>query len=143
MNGVPRYDPFHPQRLKYASEAVLAEIACQLCETTFLVAFETCERDGRLADLIRAERLSYGDPPDVECCSAGSACGSEMVRVVEYWRRDCDARYVVEGRIVDPRYGEWVRNPDLEVLFSAFWGGQGDPVPPRGPRWKPPQVSHL
>jgi len=139
-NGVPRYNPFHPHWSTgvYTSEAVLAEVACQACETTFLVCIETTAKDGRLAEAIRAETLEYGDPPNVLCCGRGHAMSTGMIRIVEYWRSQ-DPKYARDGRIVDSkRYFEWVRSPELEIAFSDPWG-DGDPNPPRGSRWKPDQ----
>lgn len=134
---MPRYDDFQPEGSTgvYASEAVLAEIACQACETTFLVLIETAASDLRLANQIREETLHYGDPPNAGCCGRGGSMQSEMIRVVEYWLRH-DKKFITDGQIVSSQYFQWARDASLEGPFSDPWG-DGDPAPPRGERWTP------
>ena len=128
-HAVPRYCAFGPGEVAniYADEAVLAHIRCQACQADFHVAFSS-SRSERLIDLAMRtppdesiERLKaedakgpylarviregiphYGDPPNVECCAAGPTMNSDMLRVVEYWRRG----------------DEWARDPSLEVFIG-------------------------
>lgn len=104
-NGVPRFGDFSPRHLGniYASEAALAEIACQFCGRMFKVALTDAfarERLG-LSDEIRLARVHYGDPPNVNCC-AGVSSNSVMRTILEYWYRD----YEVSS--------DWRRNPTFE-----------------------------
>lgn len=116
-HAVPRFCPFEPGKAAniYAEEVVLTEIACQNCARRFLVAFSRSQMDAIsfikdqarfrwLADEIKKRSLHYGDPPNMHCCASGPSMNSEMLRVVEYWRRN--------------KHFEWVRNPQLEFEFD-------------------------
>ena len=113
-HGVPRYVPFGPRLCAniYADEAVLAEVACQACGRLFHVAHSTDRRRGKIADLIRARELEYGDPPNVGCCLAGATMNSVPHRVIEYWAR---SSVMV-----------WSRDPALEVEIMADWWREVD-----------------
>jgi hypothetical protein len=140
--GVPRYDQFDPHMSTgvYANEAALAEIACQVCEATFLVLIETPNADRSIAAKIANQTLDYGDPPNVACACGGSASMSSiMVRVVEYWAK-ADQRYVQNGIVIDNRYHQWVRDKSLEITFEDS-PGSGTYTPPRGVRWVPEQKA--
>ena len=136
--GVPRYDQFDPHISAgvYANEAAFAEIACQVCETTFLVLIETPAADRSIAAKITSQTLEYGDPPNVACACGGSASTSSiMIRVVEYWAR-ADQKYVQDGIVIDNRFYQWVRDKSLEIAFEDS-PGSGTYTPPRGVRWVP------
>ena len=117
--AVPRYAPFHPQRLSciYGREAALVEIACQSCGHRFHVAFCRSRMDdvqdhqkGRerrtLSQSILEKTIHYGDPPNVDCCPAGPTMNSDPLRVIEYWLRD------------DTTSHEWARVKDFEVSVA-------------------------
>jgi hypothetical protein len=119
--GVPRYGTFDPEVAGsvYANEIALVEIACQLCRTPFLATIETSRRDGRIAQGIRDRSLSYGDPPNVDCCGAGAATSSLTCRVVQYWARGHE-EFVNKDRVVtDLQFFEWRRDPSLELVFPS------------------------
>lgn len=118
--GIPRYDVFDPRwsTSVYASEVVLAEIACQHTGLRFFVTLEGGAKR-LIANAIRDHSLRYGDPPNIPGVSAFST--SDMLRVVEYWSRS-HQEYVVDRRIVDQEYFEWQRDPSLEVTFPNDWG---------------------
>lgn len=111
-HAVPRYCEFTPKALAdiYATEAVLAEIACNGCGHKFNVAISFNYLDAvrrnteSLEALIKSRCLHYGDPPNVGCCASGPTMNSDMVRVIEYWRMGDDF--------------EWVRDHSLEVTFE-------------------------
>lgn len=121
-NAVPRYMPFSPYLLSniYAREGALVEIACQVCQTRFKVAFSRSSsmddiraqalghKPCLLADQIVAKTIHYGDPPNVGCCPAGPTMNSDPLRVLEYWRRDGTTNL------------NWRREPALEVDISDF-----------------------
>jgi hypothetical protein len=107
-NGVPRYCEFAPELSNiYAFECALLEIACQGCDKRFSVAV-SLDNDAYLRSqtlLIRevVERtIEYGDPPNTECCS-GTTMMSEVIRVLEFWRKES---------------GNWARCPAVEVLLK-------------------------
>lgn len=136
-HAVPRYCAFDPNQTVGVSveEVALVEIACQSCRRLFRVAFsgvnvkslETLEeRQARIAhqvnfrpigDAIRARTLHYGDPPNVNCCLAGSTLNSVPIRVIEYWARG-DRRYLNGTRITDDRFFEWVRDEGFEIEMT-------------------------
>lgn len=113
-NAVPRYCPFSPGAVAdiYCDEAVLFEIQCQNCRTSFEVCLtnSALSRGGgpSLADLIRVNELEYADPPNIDCCLAGPTMNSIPIRVLEYWRQD------------DPLH-DWERDPSLEVKLVCDW----------------------
>lgn len=98
-NGVSRYVEFHPNRCVMAGtqEVVLAEVMCQGCGTSFLVALSW--RDGKReiygqasppADRLTktdGNSLHYGDPPNIGCCAFGPTMTSDFHRIVEAWIR--------------------------------------------------------
>lgn len=118
-HAVPRYCEFEPNRAAniYAAEVALALIQCQRCEKQFRVCFSWALGD----DVIRGEQsvssdvtnrsLHYGDPPNVHCCPAGPTMNSEMIRVLEFWRRAA--------------FGKFARVPELEVEFERDSYEQG------------------
>jgi len=129
--GVPRWGDFGPRESTsiYAREAVLMEVACQGCDTTFRVAM--CE-DGhgggqRLSEQIVAGTLHYGDPPNTGCCAAGASMNSVPRRILEYWSTH-DPRYTKDGTVTDhERYFAWERNALLEGEYDG-WMGQTRPT---------------
>lgn len=106
-NGVPRYDPFHPDLSPniYAEEVVLLEIKCQACGKKFLVemnwgnVYDYIEKIPTLEEQVRKKNIHYGDPPRHEC-----PCGDTMncidLRVVQFWKKD---------------KWDWKRMPELEI----------------------------
>lgn len=114
--AVPRYCRFSPKRLAniYAEECALVLIECQMCRHKFEVAFSRSTMDkvrhrlifGKdkkmptIADSIQRKTLCYGDPPNIECCPAGTSMISDSIRVLQYWRR---------------KRFNWVRDRKLEV----------------------------
>ena len=91
-NSVPRFGAFAPNKIAniYAREAVLAEIVCAGCGTVYRVAMDEryAELGRGLCDDIRLGQLSYGDPPNMRCCSDGPTMRSSTSRVIEYWFYD-------------------------------------------------------
>lgn len=90
--AVPRYEPFHPCHCGiYDVEVVLARISCQACKRDFTVAFTRTHMDvmgpvnGSLASQMAAGALSYGDPPNIDCCAAGPTMSSDFKEVLEHW----------------------------------------------------------
>jgi hypothetical protein len=130
-HGVPRYCEFAPQRSAsiYVNEVALAEIACQGCGRVFHVAFSGVNvQSGTIAEAIEAKSLHYGDPPNIECCAAGPTENSIPRRVLEYWHRCFDERYVENDRRLGIRvvknpvaYFEWIRDRTLEVDICPGW----------------------
>lgn len=133
--AVPRYCDFAPREVAYihAQEAVLVLIHCQNCKAEFRVAFSEINTNDQLwnaekkvkliADLIKDRKLSYGDPPNINCCDAGPSMNSNPLRVLEYWYKP-----VVRGEglaphptipghsiIRGPHALEFVRDRDLEI----------------------------
>lgn len=113
-NAVPRYDDFAPTRIAniYSHACCLLLIECQACGKEFRVAMsrdrfflewpDLVDDDVRLMPDIQT--LSYGDPPNVECCPAGPTMSSETKRVIEFWQRDR-----ANGM------PDWTRQPEFEV----------------------------
>lgn len=92
--AVPRYCDFSPQAVTdiYADEAALVEIACQMCEHRFYVAFSRNRGDGwnvssMLWQQIEKQAIDYLDPPNIGCCPSGPTMTSNSLRVLEYWSR--------------------------------------------------------
>jgi hypothetical protein len=117
-HGVPRYDPFHPDLCGvYDDYGALLEIACQSCGRRFHVASGISGGFYRLRNDDRAPVLpvpgnsgafGYGDPPphsDALGRCPGETMSSDLVRVLEFWRRD--------GRDMT-----WRRDPRHEVRFE-------------------------
>lgn len=116
--AVPRYCAFSPREIAdiYADECMLMEIQCQRCERPFMVAVSSKRIDRldlatktyspSLADRVKSRALSYGDPPNVDCCAAGPTMNSIPVRVIEFWRKE--------------RF-DWVREASLEVEVTPEW----------------------
>lgn len=94
--AVPRFCEFAPSEIAniYADEASLLLIACQSCGREFKVAMSRSTFDrhiGRqpfLANDIKANRITYGDPPNARCCATGPAMNAVEIRVLEYWQRN-------------------------------------------------------
>lgn len=117
-NGVPRYCDFSPEECStiYAKEAVLLEIACQMCAERFDVelvwdGFMDVIRNNKPRSLSSALRgwlevnkeglcpLHYGDPP-IHDCAAGNTMNCVDLRAKEFWVKE---------------QGHWKRIPELEV----------------------------
>ena len=83
--GCPRYEPFQPCMANdfYAEEVALLRIACQNCQTEYLVSVSSGIKDSR-AFRERPLPLAYGDPPR-SCCGAGATMTSETLEIVELW----------------------------------------------------------
>lgn len=118
--GVPRYCEFSPRHCSniYADQVVLLRIECQGCGQPFDVCLSQSKMErygyiptgekGRAAfgqwpsleDLVREERIHYGDPPNIGCCPAGPTMNSIPRRVLQFWKQD---------------RGEPHRDPSLEI----------------------------
>jgi hypothetical protein len=118
LNGVPRYEPFHPHLAAiYGTEIALIWSRCQHCHRRFDVAVFRTELSIR-DHIALYGQPDVGDPPSHEC-EYGNAMRSEQIELLEYWRR-------VHIR--------WQRMPDLEGLLSDA------DDPSRAPK---PMVAHL
>lgn len=134
--AVPRYCDFAPRETAniYADDCCLVLIECQGCRRPFHVCFSET-RQGRfsrardrlhyagvhepsneeyeqmmeevtLKAAIKQHLLHYGDPPNVDCCAAGSVMNSIPVQVLEFWHSN---------------KGDWERVPELEVDIWPDW----------------------
>jgi len=103
--SVPRYGAFTPDQIAniYADECLLLRIECQQCGHPFDVAVSSYREEITLAQRVEAQTVSYGDPPNIECCAAGPTMSSVSKRVIQFW--------------VKHRYPEycWKRAPSLEI----------------------------
>lgn len=104
--GHPRYCDFSPDKTYniYADEVALLEIACQDCGRRFSVSMNWSTGEPfPLSKLIGSGscQFGYGDPPNVGCCPAGPTMGSDGLRVIEFWEKDGNFK--------------WVRIPELEI----------------------------
>lgn len=116
-SSVPRYCNFHPDRVAniYAVEVALAEVSCQGCGKTFLVAFSGVDATEMVVSkAIRSKSLHYGDPPNVQCCDAGPSMNSVRRKVHEYWSRH-ERKYLEGNQILDDAFLRWKRDPSLEI----------------------------
>ncbi len=90
-NGTPRYDKFVPgdQADIYACEVALCEIQCQSCKRKFRVVMSSNGhgKTNPIHERVEQHTLHYGDPPNAHCCPAGPTMNSEMLGVLEFWRR--------------------------------------------------------
>lgn len=137
-NAVPRWGRFSPLSVAnvYAKETALAEICCQACRHSFQVAFSELNMQPprlrnaaggelmRLAEIIEAGFLHYGDPPNIDCCGPGPTMNSVPLRVLEYWHhpptpynlpREQFERYLE----VSLETKGWVRDPRYEVALRG------------------------
>ena len=112
-NGVPRFDPFHPDLCAniYAREVVLLRIQCAACSKQFEVAlnWHPIELPGgrslRSRILDKPHTVACGDPPCFDCsngCGAGMTMQADVIGVVEFW---------------ESRRGNWHRVRSLEGLL--------------------------
>jgi len=131
--GVPRYCEFAPHQLAniYANECALMAIECSGCGERIIAAIDDHTANEvrripwqerprvKIADLIRAGELDYGDPPNVGCCRAGPSQGAISHRVIEYWFRFQDS-YFQPGSSVRLVRGamDWQRDRSLELAFN-------------------------
>jgi len=124
MNGVPRYDKFHPDLCPniYADEVILLEIACQRCGKKFFVEMNWNDFSlnflgkripsfrERITRWKKQKRKSdgwapihYGDPPCHDC--VGDTMNCYDLRIVKFWKRSrklvwrMTRRKVFEGEI--------------------------------------------
>lgn len=79
-----------------------------------------------IRDLILTHQLHYGDPPNAQCCEAGSATNSVPHRVIEYWvktyaliKQDVQASGSIGPGKTVPRISiedriKWRRDSDFE-----------------------------
>lgn len=118
-HGVPRYCDFHPDRVAniYASEVCLLRIECQNCRRTFDVALswshldEAVHKVHSLRRRVLEDRIEYGDPPNMRCCSAGPTMTSVPKQVLQFWEEP-------EGLACT-----WRRALDLERTIVCEWDG--------------------
>jgi len=110
--AIPRYCEFHPDEMNniYAREAALILIECQNCGHRFKIS-----EDHDMIDIIKGSKplsehlkngytLGYADPPNIRCCDAGPTMTSNVLRVLEFWKKDDTF--------------EWYRCPSLEIAFE-------------------------
>lgn len=110
--AIPRFCAFHPSETAdiYADEAALLLIRCQSCGREFRVAMSRSTydrhviRQSYLANDIKANRITYGDPPNARCCPLGPAMSAVEIRVIEYWQKN--------------RLFEWNRVDEYEIDLS-------------------------
>lgn len=90
-HAVPRYCEFTPDAVAniYADEVALLEIKCQCCDMRFKVAVSSdrLSKNSVTYWLKGTPTWGWGDPPNVGCCPAGPSMQSELVAVLEVWRR--------------------------------------------------------
>jgi hypothetical protein len=116
-HGVPRYDSFHPDLSPnvYADQVLLYRIACQNCNSLFLVeenwsrcnpvSFMRGTPNPSLEDRVRLKRIHYGDPP-CTACDAGATMNCVDLITVQFWHR-------MDG-------WNWVRIPELEGVSLGY-----------------------
>jgi hypothetical protein len=141
-HGVPRYCVFTPLESAdiYATACILLEIECQGCATPFKVCMSESQMSlykgallglaiskeeineesvkaeiasSRLENRVPRGAIHYGDPPNADCCPAGSVMNSIPVRVLEFWRQERQERDGKKG------WPEWTRVPALEVEIAT------------------------
>lgn len=133
-NAVPRYCTFAPGAGAdiYCDEIALVEIACQGCDTRYLVAMSHgSTRWGAKGLELHGmwtredvERFHYGDPPNAQCCAAGPTMNCIDLRVVEFWRHH-DPQYTKPDphlggtRVCTEGYFDWRRVPELEIRLEV------------------------
>jgi len=123
-HAVPRYGPFSPYSIADmgADECVLLLIQCASCTREFQVAMSISGADVLCDSVLPNERfelreqryqkrpwlnpitLSYGDPPNIQCCAKGPRQCAVSQRVLEFWNRGSG--------------GRWVRRPEYEIEFG-------------------------
>lgn len=94
--AIPRYCEFHPSQISdiYSDEVALLLIACQYCGTEFKVVLSRSTFDRHinhmsfLANDIKNNRITYGDPPNINCCAPGPTMSAHEITVLEYWQRN-------------------------------------------------------
>lgn len=133
-NATPRWGDFEPRACSniYARNVCLLLIECQNCGREFKVCMSDSDHgfrwlpvpgaseenvgptpceftvDRKLADLIRADEIHYGDPPNTDCCHAGATMNSVPKRVLEFWE------------LVSKSW-EFQRVPSLERAIDCGW----------------------
>ena len=77
-----------------------------------------------LGDMIRLQRIHYGDPPNVRCCDAGPTMNSVMKTVLEYWSCQ-DTKHWTRDLAREGPVGEDWRDPVDAVpeVLAAVDGG--------------------
>lgn len=96
-HGCPRYCTPEPGNHShvYADKLAFMRIACQQCGHEFVVEFAT----SRMEEFLHQDRypeyrgwdpltLHYGDPPNIECCSAGNTMNSCPRELIGAWERE-------------------------------------------------------
>jgi hypothetical protein len=117
-NAVPRYCEFEPRQAAdiYAREVALVLIQCQDCRHRFRVAISFSYlnwnwNDGKpgpsLAESIKSNAISYGDPPNIGCCPAGPTMSSDEISVLEFWH-------------FNTKTFEWERDSSLEITLPSI-----------------------
>jgi hypothetical protein len=126
LDGVPRYDTFHPREVEvYAHEVALVHVECQECSRRYDVAVRRGPF-GSLRDNIAYENeLPVGDPPracpeQLSMSHAGATMSALQISVLEFWSR--------EGHPI-PR---WQRDHSMErPLADAIHNQTGEIIPDR------------
>lgn len=116
-HAVPRYCGFSPREIAgvYASNCVLLLIECQDCGAPFPVcmADDPYSTPTALQEAVEADAIHYGDPPNTDCCAAGSTMNSVPRRVMEFWTRNAGFA-MLDGL-------GWTRRPELEREIKCEW----------------------
>ncbi|MGY4474025.1 hypothetical protein [Bradyrhizobium sp. USDA 3364] len=145
--AVPRYGDFDPDAVAnvYAREAVLVLAACQFCGRHFRLAITRpyFKDDPDVATAVCHRGLHYGDPPNVDCCSAGPSTTVVELEVLEYWwrvsgsswKREVSFEVGVVSNVMsdDPRYEAYydvARNPEYPLSFGSI------PKEPKGAQFQ-------
>ena len=116
FEGVPRYEPFHPEWLD-GREAALVHSKCQICGTDFMVGVcSLYANQPSLSDQIEKDGTIWlRDPPLVFCCQGGHATSSLAIEVIEFWKRGKGNDYRIWSRVpeFEKKLSDW--HPDLEA----------------------------
>ncbi len=110
-NAVPRYCKFSPNAVAniYATQCCLLLIECQGCGLLFEVAisYSKFHNKENLENLVKTNRIHYGDPPNVGCCDIGLSMNSIPKKILEFWYKES---------------GFWSRNLELEIeVQEELW----------------------
>ena len=122
LDGVPRYEPFHPTAVSvYATEALLVHIRCQVCARDYHVGLHEPKEHGAslFMTLLQTRReIGVGDPPNA--CpggGCGAATNAEEVAVLQFWERHSG----VWRRVSELERGLWTSDEELLEGHSEAW----------------------
>lgn len=100
QDGYPRYCEYHPSECGiYHKFSALILVKCQSCGRDFKIGtisdyykIYLLKRAGQISDdMSELKKVRYaleycGDPPNIECCSAGPTMTVEHVSFLEIWK---------------------------------------------------------